>query len=327
MKILAVDDEPLFLEILEASLQELGFSDVTPIYSAREALRELEQSKVAFECILLDIRMPGTDGVELCRRIRAVPGYRRTPIMMVTAMTDREYIDDAFAAGASDYLTKPLDPLELKARMSMVERLVAEQVRNLRMEQQTDLPEGIEDLDLNAEDLQFQLETPLVLQGFDRVIEYSALENYLLSLGIKDSYGASVFAISIRNAARIFENTNSVGFLNVLHDVGVIIESVLQSAKALVSYAGNGVFVAVLGDRREPDVQRVEDLIRNRLRDFDEVYAAERLPAPIISVGPAVHKSLFTRPGPAQMLQSAIAAVGTAHMVPPRNDVPLQPAV
>lgn len=101
MKILAVDDEPIFVEILEVALGELGYHDVTPAFSAQAALREIEHSKETFDCILLDIRMPGTDGVQLCRMIRAMPRYNRVPIMMVTSMSDRSFIDAAFNAGAT----------------------------------------------------------------------------------------------------------------------------------------------------------------------------------------------------------------------------------
>lgn len=309
MRILAVDDEPLFLEILEVALQEQGFTDVTPVYSAKEALRELEMSREFFDCILLDIRMPGTDGVELCRKIRSVTGYKRTPILMVTAMTDRQYIDDAFAAGASDYLTKPLDSIELRARLQMAERLIAEQSRNLLLEQRIGMMSEAADTSVLPEDLEFDLDTRVMLQGFDRIIEYSALENYLLSLGMKDSYGAAACAIAITNAATIFDSTSRVSFLNMLYDVGVTIETALKSSKALISYAGGGVFVAVLGDTRGIDMQDVEDQIRTRLHDFDDIYVSDRVPAPQITIGEVARKSFFARPRGTELLQQAMAAI------------------
>ncbi|MDX5356764.1 MAG: response regulator [Rhodobacterales bacterium] len=307
MKILAVDDEPLFLELLEVALHEQGFAEVTPVYSAKEALRELEMSKEAFDCILLDIRMPGMDGVELCRKIRSIAGYKRVPILMVTAMTDRQYIDDAFAAGASDYLTKPLDSIELRARMQMVERLIGEQSRNLLLEQRIGLMSEAADTTIRPEELEFDLDTRIMLQGFDRIIEYSALENYLLSLGMKESYGASVCAIRVTNAASIFEQASRVAFLNMLYDVGVSIETALKSSKALISYAGGGVFVAVLGDMRGPDVRVIETQIATLLHDFDDIYTVEKLPKPEIAVGPAVRKTFLIRPRGTEMLEHAIS--------------------
>lgn len=315
MRILAVDDEPLFLEILEVALQEQGFTDITPVYSAKEALRELEMSREFFDCILLDIRMPGTDGVDLCRKIRAVTGYKRTPILMLTALTDRQYIDDAFAAGASDYLTKPLDSIELRARLQMVERLIAEQSRNLLLEQRIGLMNEAADTAILPEELDFGLDTRVVLQGFDRIIDHSALENYLLSLGVKDSYAAAACAIAITNAGEIFEATSRVSFLNMLYDVGVTVETALKPCKALIAYAGNGVFAAVLAETRGVSMQDIEDQIRTRLHDFDEIYASDKVPAPQIAVGEVVRKSFFSRPRGTEMLQQAIAAVGSGRRV------------
>jgi CheY-like chemotaxis protein len=74
-----------------------------------------------FDCFILDVQMPGMDGIELCGQIRAIEVYKDTPIIMNTAVADRDYIDAAFAAGATDYLTKPVDEVEVKARLGVIE--------------------------------------------------------------------------------------------------------------------------------------------------------------------------------------------------------------
>lgn len=309
MRILAVDDEPLFLELLEAALRDLGFTDVTPIYSAKEALRELEAGKKGFDCILLDIRMPGMSGVELCRNIRAIAGHKRTPIMMVTALTDRAYIDDAFAAGASDYLTKPLDPLELKVRMSMIERLIAEQSRNIFLEQSVEASAEDDDAEDDIETLDFDFAAAVPMPGLDRIIDWPAMENYLSSLPVKDSYAAAVFAVSIRNAAAFFACASRVDYMNMLHDLGVTLESVLKRHEAMISHAGRGVFVVATIGTQEPDVQRIEGQIRERLEDYRQIYDRDGLPMPEIAVGQAVRKSLFSRPNAGDLLRAAMASV------------------
>lgn len=309
MRILAVDDEPLFLEVLEAALKDLGFADVTPIYSAKEALRELESGKTGFDCILLDIRMPGTSGVELCRKIRAIAGHKRTPIMMITALTDRAYIDEAFAAGASDYLTKPLDALELKARMSMIERLIAEQSRNIFLEQSVEASSGADDEDEDFETLDFEFEAPVAMAGLDRIIDYPAMEDYLSSLPVKESYAAAVFAVSIRNADAFYANARRVDYLNMLHDVGVTLETVLKRHEAMISYAGKGIFVVAIIGTQDPDLRPIEMQIRQRLGDYQQIYERDKLPAPVVVLGAAVRKSLFTRPHAGDLLHAAMVAV------------------
>ncbi|WP_372841117.1 two-component system response regulator, partial [Phaeovulum sp.] len=84
MRILAVDDDPVFLEQILAGLGTLGYRDVVTAQSAEQALGWIDKASPAFDCFLLDIKMPGTSGIELCARIRKLQIYRRTPIVMVT---------------------------------------------------------------------------------------------------------------------------------------------------------------------------------------------------------------------------------------------------
>ncbi|MDQ2065088.1 response regulator [Xinfangfangia sp. CPCC 101601] len=307
MRILAVDDEPLFLEVLEIALRDLGFNDVTPIYSAKEALRELEFGKKSFDCILLDIRMPGMSGVELCEKIRAVPGHKRTPIMMVTSLTDREYIDGAFGAGASDYLTKPLDSLELKARMSMIERLITEQARNTLLDQLASGEES-DDEDDDMELLEFAFDEAVPVAGLDRLIELHAMENYLSRLTTKESYNTSVFAVAIDNAAEFYEKANRYDFMNMLHDVGVTLETVLKRPEALICYAGRGVFAVASTGTNDPDLAKITTQIEMRLGAYSQIYLRDNLPAPAITLGPVMRKTLFTCPRNSDVLRAAIAA-------------------
>ena len=120
MRILVVDDVEDNRLLLEALLQEAGYDDVRLADSAAEAFSTLTDfvgSRPEIDLILLDIRMPGIDGIEACRTIKASPELRDIPIIMVTAQCDTAVLDDAFAAGAFDYVTKPFEALELLARV------------------------------------------------------------------------------------------------------------------------------------------------------------------------------------------------------------------
>jgi DNA-binding response OmpR family regulator len=123
MRILAVDDDELFLEMLRDATKAAGFDDVTLAISASAAMQLAESVEVPFDCFFLDIQMPGIDGVKLCSWIRNHHRYRTVPILMITALSDREYIEQAFAAGATDYLTKPIDFLELSTRARLANRM------------------------------------------------------------------------------------------------------------------------------------------------------------------------------------------------------------
>ena len=113
MKKLSVDDDWMILELLELAMSVSGQHELTIVTSGEKAIQLLEQGEQRFDCFLLDIQMPHIDGVELCRVIREMPMYKRTPILMATAMSQKVYIDRALAAGASDYVTKPFDFEEL----------------------------------------------------------------------------------------------------------------------------------------------------------------------------------------------------------------------
>ena len=124
MRILSVDDDPIILELLVAVLASMGHTEVTTAESAVEAFEIIKNDPEPFDCFLLDIQMPEIDGIQLCKSLRFIPEYKRTPILMITAMSDKAYIERAFASGATDYVTKPFDIVELGARIKVAESLV-----------------------------------------------------------------------------------------------------------------------------------------------------------------------------------------------------------
>jgi len=113
--ILLVDDEPANLLALEAVLQELG-EPLVSVSSGVEALRQLRDAD--FAAVLLDVRMPGMDGFETARLIRAQRRSRATPIIFITADPSDISIEEAYAMGAVDFLAKPLAPAVLKAKVA-----------------------------------------------------------------------------------------------------------------------------------------------------------------------------------------------------------------
>ena len=117
--ILLVDDSPANLLALEAVLQALG-EPLVRANSGQEALRRLRD--VDFAAVLLDVRMPGMDGFETARLIRAQRRSRRTPIIFVTADASDLSVEEAYAIGAVDFLTKPLVPAVLKAKLAFFRR-------------------------------------------------------------------------------------------------------------------------------------------------------------------------------------------------------------
>ena len=111
MKILVVDDEPLLVKGIKFNLQNDGYEVITGSNGA-EAIDLARDPEIRL--IVLDVMMPEVDGLEACRRIRE---FSDVPVIMLTARTDDMDKLLGFEQGADDYLTKPFNILELKARI------------------------------------------------------------------------------------------------------------------------------------------------------------------------------------------------------------------
>lgn len=117
--ILVVDDLPANLKLLDAVLAPRGFR-VRTAATGEEALRCLQREVP--DLVLLDVVMPGIDGYETCRRIRANPSTEYLPVVMVTASGDQQKVA-AIEAGADDFVTKPFEQAELLARVRSLVRV------------------------------------------------------------------------------------------------------------------------------------------------------------------------------------------------------------
>lgn len=312
MKILAVDDDPVFLELLLGMLRSQGHDDVITAGSAREALAILVGAAQPFDCLLLDIQMPEINGVQLCLSVRELEAYRRTPIVMITAMSGKSFVDDAFTAGATDYVTKPLDPLELKARMGMVLRLHNERQRMAALERQAGTPSYLTDF-------QIDFAAPMVIPGIDRSVEYLAMENYLLTLGVKRLYAIGAFVISIENAELIFNKANSAAFVNMLGDVATAIVDGLKTEQVMLSYAGNGNFAVLVQRDFWMDPEELGLMIDRSVADFEAIYTADRIPMPRIRIGGLVRGSIFAPARPTRIIDQAIEIAQLGSSSKPRS--------
>ena len=114
-RILIVDDEPFNVDYLEQELSDLGF-ETRAAGNGSEALRMVEADPP--DLILLDVIMPGLDGIEVCSRLKQSPATQLIPVVIMTALDAAEDRIRGIEAGADDYLTKPVDDRELVARIN-----------------------------------------------------------------------------------------------------------------------------------------------------------------------------------------------------------------
>ena len=139
--ILAVDDTPANLDVLAEMLEAAGF-EISAATTGEQALQVV--SAVKPDLILLDVMMPGIDGFETCRRLKALEEMEDVPVIFVTARNDLQAITQSFEAGGNDYVTKPFSKEELLARIrTLLERAVlARDLALLREKLGMDEPTG-----------------------------------------------------------------------------------------------------------------------------------------------------------------------------------------
>ena len=117
--VFVIEDEPDILEVIEYNLAREGF-DVKTAADGEAGLHAVRRQPP--DLVLLDLMLPGLDGIEICRRLKAEPETRGIPVVMVTAKGEESEIVLGLGIGADDYITKPFSPKELVARVKAVLR-------------------------------------------------------------------------------------------------------------------------------------------------------------------------------------------------------------
>jgi diguanylate cyclase (GGDEF)-like protein len=152
-RILIVDDSPRARLLVEAALRAQGHDGLTSVESAQAAFQALGMESetgadpTGFDLILMDLLMPEVDGIEACRRIKSSERFTDVPVIMVTAEDSPECLKAAFDAGAMDYVKKPVNRVELAARVQSALRLKQEtDCRKARERELVELTEKLRQL-------------------------------------------------------------------------------------------------------------------------------------------------------------------------------------
>lgn len=255
--ILIVDDNPNNLQVLMGLLEHAGYK-IRPALSGEIALRAVEASPP--DLILLDVRMPGLDGYETCKRLQANPSSRDIPVIFISAMQDIEDKLAGFRAGGVDYVAKPFQSEEVLARVHThiqlyrmqqnLEGMVAERTRELSRSEARyrvlfeDSPIPIMVFDNN------NLEILAVNGAFTRILGYTATEAIGHPLGFAVAPDQQETLRSL--ARKLTEHSEEAAYTNRLrfcHRDGEIldIEGVLQR----VDYSGRRAQILMLQDVTE----------------------------------------------------------------------------
>ena len=287
MKILLVDDDPLILELVPLMTAKLGYSDVTAVSSAERGWQLLNTDNVIYDCLLFDIVMPGMDGVELCGLTRTIASYRKTPIIMLTLMAGQSYIDRAFKAGATDYVTKPLNIVELGARLRMADEVVTAR-QNASV---ANIFSGHQPLKASHEP-PFSLADEIEITGFGKFVSYASLGNYLAQLSRAGLGGSRVIAITMDQSEAIYLRGSPDEFDYAVYETADAICEAFKTRDFLAAYKGSGIFVIVIAQGTSALPHDMEREIQYLLDEKDIEYD-DGSPLDInVSVGSPVIPSL-----------------------------------
>ena len=117
-RIMLAEDDPDIAELARIALEDFGGFDLAHFASGEEALKGLESARP--DIIILDYRMPGMNGAELLRRIRANPAWKHIPVVFMTASVMPQHVESLCELGAAEVIAKPFDPLTLAERIEAI---------------------------------------------------------------------------------------------------------------------------------------------------------------------------------------------------------------
>lgn len=234
LKVLAVDDDPIIRELIRHVVTSWGYADLTIAESGEQAVELVDKEARPFDCLLIDMKMAEMSGAELCSWVRKLSEYEDTPIFIVTALSEKGDIDLAFAAGASDYISKPIIPSDLTLRLNQVRRNI------IRSELSASKAEKYSDLSSVG------FHQPILVGGSSEEIEIDAMRNYVIRLAKSRTEDMNAFSFVIKGAAKIHSLCDHEDFLDVLKVTEGMIAKCLSKHRFFISYIGYGAFAGVV---------------------------------------------------------------------------------
>ena len=181
--------------------------------------------------------MPVMDGIELCEILRVLDPSCRAQIVMVASLSERCLLDRAFKAGANDFLTKPLDDLELKVRLGSIRRIHSERRRNEAMHKEIEAISSLRHL--------VDFDTALPPDPSIGTVTPSSLEKYVRSLGRLRKLKALSIGFHVENAESLYKLTGDEEFARIMNVVAVAISNAAGPSEIILASVGQGDFVGI----------------------------------------------------------------------------------
>ena len=268
MRILAVDDDPVILDLLKEALTKQDQYDLVCVNDAEEAVALLQSNTHAFECFLFDIVLPGIDGIELCDVVRQMRDYRTTPIIMITSSRAPDLMERAFLAGATDYVSKPLNGVELGARINSAGML------NESLHRERDARHTLAEL---TQKMKLRFDEPILLET-DGVTDLLSLENDMLRLP-NGCYAMTMITIDVLGLRGIYKMVDTPAFRLHLEEVASAARKAFEGTSWKLAYVGSGRFIGVVMGRTRLSKEDLFGTMTAVLRsNWDEAAAGTPMP-------------------------------------------------
>ncbi|TVQ13273.1 MAG: EAL domain-containing response regulator [Leptolyngbya sp. DLM2.Bin27] len=268
--ILVIDDESANLEVIETILMtydgKWNGSRPYQLHYASDGQMALDQLAICKpDLILLDVMMPGMDGIEVCQRIKAMPQWQTVPIIITTALTQKRDLAMCLAAGADDFISKPLSGIELTARVQSMLRIRDQQQR------------------LEAFNTQLEAKVQERTAELRRLIVQDTLTGLPSRNGLVETLSAKLEA-GETSLALIFLDCDNFQLVNSSLGYGVGNQFLVAIAERLDRHRQSGDFLARVGEDKfcllrpgAATLADIEPLIDTLQSCFDQPFAVKEL--------------------------------------------------